>query len=302
MNYELILVRYGEIALKSKETRKRFENVLVSNIKNAFSLENISNNISKEWGRIYIYTNQIEKSISVLQKIFGIISISPALQTTSNIDSISDLAINISKENLGEKKSFALRVTRTGEHKFTSQDVAIKIGNDIVKATKANVDLSKPDFELFIEIRNDKAFLFTKKIRGTGGMPFGTQGNVLSLIDSPKSILAAWFLMRRGCKTVFVITDKSSHSILETFMKKWYVKSDVISLKSDKELFNKLGQIAHEKNCSAIVTSHTLQNYKRTLSDIAQLKKHLNLSLLFPLIAMTKKEIDKKCEEIGLAL
>ena len=179
MKFVLIIVRYGEIALKGRETRNRFENTLVSNIKNAFNFEKLSNKIKRERGRIYIYTDQINECLEVLRKIFGIISVSPAFQTLSDMESISKLALNVVKEVLNEKKSFAIRTTRTGEHNFSSQDVAIKIGNDIVKATKASVDLTNPDLELFIEIRNDKAFVFTEKIPCMGGMPINTQGKIL---------------------------------------------------------------------------------------------------------------------------
>ena len=78
MNYELIIIRYGEIALKGKETRKYFENCLISNIKTVLILKNISAIIKKERGRIYLYTDYIKESIDVLKRIFGIISISPA--------------------------------------------------------------------------------------------------------------------------------------------------------------------------------------------------------------------------------
>ena len=303
MNYEPIIVRYGEIALKGKETRKRFENILVSNIKNAFSTENLSSKIIKEWGRIYVYTIQINKCIDVLQKIFGITSISPALQTLSDMDSMSKLAVDISKEELNEEKSFAIRATRTGEHEFTSQDVAIKIGDEIVKATKASVNLSNPDFELFIEIRNDKAFLFTKKISGTGGMPLGTQGKVLALIDAPESILAAWYLLRRGCKIIFVNTKESNKDVLKSFMENWFVKSDIFTLDLGKNLFEELNKIAYERNCDAIATGHTiLNNSQSVLYDIKQLKKHVNFPILHPLIAMNEEKIIKKCREIGLSV
>lgn len=301
MKYKIIIVRFGEIALKGKETRKRFENILISNIKNALNLKNIVNKITKEWGRILLNTNQIDDCLNVLKKIFGIISISPALKTSADFDSISKLAIKISKERLNQKKSFAIRATRTGEHDFSSQDVAIKVGNNIVKATNATVDLKNPDFELFIEIRYNNAFLFSKKVKGIGGMPLGTQGNVLSLIDSPESILASWYLMRRGCKTVFAITKKSYKNILNPFTENWFIKPDIYILNSERNQFELLNKIADEKNCVAITTGHTILNNSRTiLSDIKQLKKHINLPILNPLIAMNKEQINKKCIEIGL--
>lgn len=302
MKYKLIIVRYGEIALKGKETRKRFENTLISNIKNALG-KNLSNKIIKEWGRIYVYTTQIDQCLNVLQRIFGITSISPALQTLSNMDSMSILAVNISKEELNKKKNFAIRATRTGEHEFTSQDVAIKIGDEIVKATKAGVNLSNPDFELFIEVRNENAYLFTKKICGTGGMPLGTQGKILALIDVPESILAAWYLMRRGCKTIFATTKESNKNILKSFMENWFIKSDILTLDSEKNLVEELNTIAIEKNCDAIATGHTiLDKSQNILSDIKQLKKHIKFPILHPLIAMDKEQIDQKCKEIGLSV
>ena len=204
MDYDLIFIRYGELSLKSRYVRNHFESTLVRNIKNAFRSNNLQCTIHKERGRIYLYIYKISEGIRPLQRIFGITSVSPAIETTADMNSISEHAINISKKMIDKEDSFALRVTRTGQHSFTSQDVAVKIGNDIVKATKANVNLTKPNFELFIEIRNDKAFLFLEKFQGTGGLPLGTQGKALALIDSPQSILASWYLMRRGCKTIFV--------------------------------------------------------------------------------------------------
>ena len=303
MKYELIIVRYGEIGLKGKATRKRFENSLVKNIKNALNKEQLPYKIKRDWGRIYIYTNQINKSIPILQKVFGITSISPALQTQSNMDSMPRLAVNISKETLTKEKSFAIRATRTGEHNFTSQDVAVKIGNDIVEATKASVNLTKPDFELFIEIRDKNAFIFTEKIRGTGGLPLGTQGKILALIGNPKSILASWYLMRRGCKIFFVNTNESNTNALNSFITNWYADSDVSMSGLGKNLYENVNKIASEKNCTAIATGHTIYgNSQKELSDIKLLKKHIKLPILCPLIAMEKDEINKKYKKIGLLL
>lgn len=301
MNYELIIIRYGEIALKGKETRRRFENILVSNIKNALKNQNISNTIRMEWGRIYLYTTEINEAICVLKKIFGITSISPVLQTKSDFNSISKIARVITKEKLNNKTSFAIRATRTGKHDFSSQDVAIHVGNEIVKSTKANVNLTNPDFELFIEIRNDNAFLFTEKIKCVGGMPYGTQENILAIIDSYESILASWYLMRRGCKAIFLNTKESLTNTLSSFLEDWFIKSDIFQVKAGNNLLKDIGKTAFEKNFKAIVTGHFIDgDYKKILSDIELLKKHINLPFLQPLIAMNRKDINKKYKEIGL--
>ena len=301
MKYELILIRYGEIALKGKVTRRYFENALIKNIKSALKTENIPHTIGREWGRIYVFTSQINESIDVLQRIFGITSFSPSLKTTADMGAISDFALDISRKILTKEKSFALRVTRTGNHEFTSQDVAINIGSDIVGATHAKVDLNTPDFELFIEIRNENAYLFTKKIRGIGGMPSNTQGKSLALIDDSKSILAAWYLMRRGCTVIFLNTNKSNTDALQSFMSKWYVESGIHTLGVKENIYESLNKKASEEKCDAVVTGHTLnENLSDSLSDISQLKRHVEHLILHPLIAMDKNEINKKCEEVGV--
>jgi len=300
VKFELIIIRYGEIALKGKETRNRFENVLVSNIKNALQTEKIVHKIKKERGRIYVFTDEIQKSISVLQKLFGITSVSPAAQVKSDMDSMSNFAVKIAKENkLTEKTSFALRVTRTGNQNYSSQDVAVKLGNDIVNATAAKVDLTNPFFKLFIEIRQKEAFFFVEKIRGIGGMPLNTQGKVLCLVDNCNSIFAAWYLMRRGCKVVFTCLDESYCDAIENFSKEWYASSDIVLVDSKKEDFYKtLNKIGVENNCDAIVTGFVFDD----ISKIKTITEKCNVPVLHPLIAMEKDEIKNKCKEIRLKI
>ncbi|EMR73738.1 thiamine biosynthesis ATP pyrophosphatase [Thermoplasmatales archaeon SCGC AB-539-N05] len=301
MEYELIIIRYGEIALKSKTTRKHFESRLITNIKNAFKRKKITCNIKKDWGRIYVYTDLIHESILILKNIFGIVSVSPAIRTESNMDSISELALKISEVFLTKEKSFAIRAARTGEHAFTSQDVAVKIGNDVVEATKAGVNLTKPDFELFIEVRDENAYIFTEKIRGTGGMPLGTQGKAIAFIGTPKSILAAWLIMKRGCTTYFAVNNTDMKKMLENFMPKWNIPHPhVIFLKTsqDDKICGQLKDIAIQGKCDAFVTGETVYD-----------KKHLHLPtdketgyypILRPLIAFDEKEVNRRCRKLGI--
>jgi thiamine biosynthesis protein ThiI len=302
MDYDLILIRYGELSLKSSYVRKQFKSALVRNIMSAFECSNISCKIKTERGRIYLYTDEISKGFGVLKKVFGITSFSPVVKTTSDIEEMSSLALRFSQKILDKEKSFALRVTRIGEHVFSSQDVAVKLGNVIVDATKAGVDLSNPDFELFIEIRDDNAFFFTEKIRGTGGLPLGTQGKILALVNTPQSLLAAWYLMRRGCDILFLKTNNQIVDTLHSFITNWYAESDIIECDpKEKNLYETVNKIAYERSCDAFVTGHTIYDTSQDiLSDIKQFKKHINLPILHPLIAMDFDEIDKKCMELGI--
>lgn len=302
MDYDLILIRYGELSLKSTYVRNQFEVKLVRNIEKAFRFNNIKCTIKRERGRIYLKTEEISKGLYLLKRVFGITSFSPVIKTSSAINKMSSLALDFSKKILDNEKSFALRVTRTGDHNFSSQDVAVRIGSEIVNATKAKVDLSTPDFELFIEIRNENAFFFTEKIYGTGGLPLGTQGAILALINTPQSLLAAWYLMRRGCDILFLKTNNQITSSLHSFITNWYAESDIIECDSkEKNLYETVNKIASERSCDALVTDHTIYDTSQdVLSDIKQLKQCISLPILSPLIAMDFDEIDKKCKNLGI--
>src|SRR5512136_2270937 len=108
MNYNIILVRYGELSLKSSYVRKYFESILVRNIKKALTQEDIPHSITKERGRIYLSTTEVSKGCSILSRIFGIVSFSPAVQTTSDIENISTVSLQLIKNMLTKEKSFAI--------------------------------------------------------------------------------------------------------------------------------------------------------------------------------------------------
>jgi len=299
VKHEIIIIRYSEIALKAKYTRRIFENVLINNIKNALKTKNIIYEIKKQRGRIYVYTKNIKTTLKILQKIFGIKTISPAVKTKSEINLIAENALKILKEKIKENESFALRVTREGKHEYTSQDVAIHVGDIIVKNTKAKVNLTKPDHTLYIEIRGENAFLFEEKIPCQGGLPLGTQGEVLTIAEKKESILAAWYLMRRGCNIIFITTNKTIKKTLEKFLKKWFIKPEIIYIENNKKLNETIKETISEKQCEAIATGQTI-NDENLINNTKQLKKQFKLPILQPLIAMSNDEIQQKSKEIGL--
>lgn len=174
----LLLIRYNEPAIKSPRARSRLQNRLIANIENSFLENKLECTIDHDRGRIYIYPEDEKKGIELLRHIFGIVSISPVVETTSDIDTISQQAIGIASNMLKKNMTFAIRSRRTGSHDYTSQELAKRVGADILKANSSRsvtVDLTEPDIEIFIEVRNDKAFIFTDKIKGPGGLPKGVR-------------------------------------------------------------------------------------------------------------------------------
>lgn len=299
---DIILIRYGEIYLKSSYVRNQFELALMDNIHHHCTAKNLPTIVTRDHGRLYLQTNDIQKALTLLSPIFGITSFSPATTTTSTQKDITSIALQLIQPHLTTHTSFALRVSRTGSHQYTSQDIAIHVGNAIVTATQAPVDLTNPDIELFIEIRHNHAFLFTQKLPGPGGLPLGTQGHALMLIDTPFALLAAWYLMRRGCTPHFILTSKDYHPVLISFLTKWHpVKNISIHLTSHEDIYEDINHYAHTHHCDAIITGLTFTNEKE-LNLIQDYKTNLKYPVLHPLIAMTPTEIQTKATEVGLCL
>ena len=71
MKHDLIIARYGELALKSDGVRKRFENRLANNIRASIDAE-----VKIRQARIYIFPEDFDDTIEKLERIFGIVSYS----------------------------------------------------------------------------------------------------------------------------------------------------------------------------------------------------------------------------------
>lgn len=213
--FDTVIIRYGgEIGIKAAWTRRTYERRLLDNIRKALSHHKICyDEIVRKYGRLYLKTPSTMEASLKLSRIFGISSLSPALETTSEINDILDRALHLARLTLKKGNSFAIRCRRTGDQPYTSVDVCRKVGREILakfSELNLNVDLENPDVELGIEIREDSAFLYTAVVKGVGGMPLGTQPKVVCLlsggIDSP---VACWLAMKRGCPIVPIYFDNT---------------------------------------------------------------------------------------------
>ena len=114
---------------------------------------------------------------------------------------MKELGAKLAKEvlKLNKKKDFAVRPRRSGGHGFTSQDIGRDVGSAINVKTGAKVNLTDPKNEIFVECRQSTAYLFVDRVEGPGGMPLGTAGKALVVLDSEDSVAAGWLIMKRGC-------------------------------------------------------------------------------------------------------
>lgn len=282
--FDLIIVRYAEIGLKSENVRRRFERQLIENIRYALNREGIVATIQTKRGRILLTTRQIERALEVLKKIFGVASVSPSAEISSTMKSIIKKSLEMMAEIPKDGKTFAVRVRRTGNHDFTSQDVAVEVGREIKEKYNLKVNLEKPDIELFVEVREEKSYLFFEKIKGPGGLPAGTQGKILSLIRNRKDILALWYMLRRGCSARLLVENEET--TLNKFVREWYVENHVeISYGGIEE---------NLKGCIAMVTGETIDDINLDMDEF------LNIPVLRPLVSFDESRLREMIERIGI--
>ncbi len=215
MEFNSIIVRLsGEIGIKGDWTRRAYERRLLKNIVDALSHYDVPyEKIVRKCGRIYLKTHSAMEASLKLARVFGISSLSPALETTSKLNDIVEGSLSLATQTLQRGNTFAVRCRRVGHHPYTSADVCREVGRQILTAfphLDLKVNLRSPDVSLGIEVRDESAFAFTKILGGTGGFPLGTQPRVVCLlsggIDSP---VASWLAMKRGCPITPIYFDNS---------------------------------------------------------------------------------------------
>jgi thiamine biosynthesis protein ThiI len=150
---------------------------------------------------MFVHADEEAEAIRLLRRTFGIVSISPAREAPSELAALTDAAVAYAREVLRPKTSFAIRARRSGQHPYTSHDLAVSLGRAIQEAIPdLAVDLERPDRKIHVEVRERRAFVFADVLAGPGGMPIGTQGEIVAAVEGDASLVAAWMLMRRGCR------------------------------------------------------------------------------------------------------
>jgi len=332
LEHHLIIARYGEIGLKSPKIRSKFEKRLIKNIQ-----ASINSEVDRNQGRIYIFPKEFDEAIEKLNKIFGIVSYSPAVITNTNYEDISDtlsLYTDYLVENnlMNSNTRFAIRCRRVGHHEFSSQELAAFCGSVVVKKLNCPVDLTNPEFTIYVEVREGETYIFHEKIKGPGGLPLGTQGKVISLlssgIDSP---VATYLMMKRGCEVIALnfdnepyTTSKASEYFEELVehlkiyasgsnIEKIVVKYGNYLEKCKKDAPEKMTcilcksgmykvaeKIAEEIGAEAIVDGSSVgQVASQTLPNILSTRVGVNMPILSPVIGLDKREIEEIAKDIG---
>ncbi|HJJ37168.1 MAG: tRNA 4-thiouridine(8) synthase ThiI [Methanocorpusculum sp.] len=203
-----VMVRIGELWLKSEPVKKQFMLALTRNIKAAMETQEIEYSLEEYRGRILIFGDP-EKIAPIAARIFGIVDVSICETTTNLPEDMAKTALKFAEKKLKPGMRFAVRARRQHVSGFTSQQLAGMIADVIwEKIPDFVVDLDNPEYEVFVEAREYGGIVYDERIPGQGGLPLGTAGRAAALlsagIDSP---VAAWLMMRRGVTISGVFMD-----------------------------------------------------------------------------------------------
>lgn len=205
MNSEYIfIVRCGEVALKGMN-KPYFERMLLDRIKKLLKKFDGVRAYRHE-GLIFVRADRSldeQAIIKEIGKVFGVASISPAMECESNMEAIGKTAVEYMMEAVRERgiRTFKVEAKRADKNfPVKSPDISRQIGAAVLKGCKVlKVDVHRPDCKLFVDVRHDCSYIYQDKIPGYGGLPLGTNGKGMTLlsggIDSP---VATWMMAKRG--------------------------------------------------------------------------------------------------------
>ncbi len=315
-----VICHYDEIGIKGGN-RRFFEKRLTFNIERIFP--NVE--IEIERGRIIILSEYIDENR--LKKIPGIANFSYASKVVP--DKMEEEVLKIMLEI--NFSSFRITVVRSDKSfSQTSQEIAARLGALIVKKTGAKVNLTQPEVTCFIEVTNKGCYIYTKKIKGEGGLPVGSGGKGLSLIsggiDSP---VASHAVIRRGMKLSFIHFHAYPVTSAESIEKVERIVSVLCGVQGpsiiylvpfadiQKEILLKVEdrfrviayrramikiaeRVALNNNLQALVTGDSLgQVASQTVENMTATGKGLSIPLFRPLVGEDKQSIIKKAKKIG---
>ena len=170
-------------------------------------------------------TNSEDLIQLIVSKVSGISSISAALLIISSEDEIITRGVLEAKKILPPNSSYAVRAKREGNHPFSSMSIASDLGSAIGKSgiKGLKVNLSNPDFTIFLDIRNELTFIYSEVVYGIDGIPSQTQGTAVAIFrPHVNSILAAWLMKKRGVEIIpiFFKTGKTTEKDFITVIEK----------------------------------------------------------------------------------
>ena len=332
--HEIILCKLGEIVLKGLN-RHSFEMKLMSNIRRR----------TQRYGKFKIYSRQstiyvepveetcdLDAAYDACKKVFGIIAIARAVPCAKEKEAIFNTAKEYLAPALLAAKSFKVESKRS-DKSFPMGSIQLSqwVGGALHDAfPHLIVDVHDPELTVYLEVREDAAYVHGPAEAAAGGLPIGMGGHAVSLlsggIDSPVS---SYMIAKRGVQLELLhfasppyTSEQAREKVLQLAQELtvWCGRLTVhvvpfteiqeeIRRKCPEDHFTlimrrfmmRLGdRLAHELACKAIVTGESLgQVASQTIQALVVSDDVATLPVLRPLIGMDKEEIVRIARHVG---
>ncbi len=334
-NQNIYIVRCGEVALKGLN-KPYFERMLMDRIRKILK-QYKGTEVRREGGLIVVRTAPDlpgETVIREISKVFGVDSISPAVEVETDMEAIGQAAVAYMQRQIEERgiRTFKVEAKRADKSfPVQSPEIARRIGAKILVECKVlKVDVHNPECMLYVHVRRERSFIYEKKVSALGGLPLGTNGKGLVLlsggIDSP---VAAFLMAKRGMQ----IEAVHFHSYPYTSERAWEKVKDLAQVLADycgnikihsvnllpiqeqivqhcpeeemtiliRRFMMKIAErIARETRSLMLITGENLgQVASQTAESLVVTDAAVQMPVMRPLIGMDKVEIMDLAKKIG---
>lgn len=331
MEYDHILIRYGEMALKGKNIKK-FIIRLQENVQQKLkAFPNVK--VKRTQGRMFIILNGSDP-VPIIEKckdIFGIQSLSLAIKVENEPEAVKEAALYALK-NSEEVKKFKVTVKRINkDFPIRSQEFNQILGGHLLSNTEGyTVDVHQPDLEIKVEIRNEATYITSSVVKGLGGLPVGTSGKSLLLlsggIDSP---VAGYLAMKRGVQLEAIhfhsppfTSDRAKQKVLDLAKQLTRfggsIKVHIVPFtKLQQEVFKSIPdgyamtimrrmmmriseRVCEQESILSMTTGENLgQVASQTMESMNTINEVTNYPVIRPLVTMDKSDIIHISQQIG---
>jgi thiamine biosynthesis protein ThiI len=326
---QVVLVHYHEISLK-RGNRPLFLRHLQQNLARA-TADLGPVRVRQLPGRIVLEPGPGVDAARVADRasrVFGIANLALARLGGSSLEALKRA---VEQEIEGRAfESFRISARRAFKSQpGSSVELNRDLGAHVQGLCRARVDLGRPGCNIRVEVMPDRAFVYADRRPGPGGLPVGASGTVAALlsggIDSP---VAAWRLMKRGCRVLFVhfhsvpylpdASQRKARALVERLTRWQYFsrlllvpfgeiqREVVLSVPPTgrvvvyRRLMARIAEaLGRRGGAQALVTGESLgQVASQTLENLTRVNEVATLPILRPLIAMDKIEITAEATAI----
>jgi thiamine biosynthesis protein ThiI len=331
MEYDRILIRYGEISTKGRNRNKFVDKLKKSIISALTPFPNVKIEAGRD--RMYVVLNgeSTQGVIKGLRRIFGIQSFSPAVKVKRDIEIMKDTALQLVKSIYTDGQTFKVSARRSDKSfELDTNEINHALGAHILKnMPDIKVKVKLPDIDLKVEVREEAVYLSCETILGAGGLPAGSSGKAMLMlsggIDSP---VAGYLAMKRGIDIEVVhffsppyTSERAKEKVIDLSRKlaeiNGRIKVHIVpftkiqeairdqvpenyTMTTTRRLMLRIADVIREKQeALAIITGESIgQVASQTLESMFAINAVTNTPLLRPLIMMDKPDIIKIAQEI----